>query len=182
MYFWQQWDVFITSASVKLVLAAATVVSAILAGSAAAQSPALELRGAAHAEAFDVRDLEGLTLIEVTVDEGGPATYRGPTLRDLATRAGAPTGRALRGSAMALAILVEASDGYVVAFTVAELDEQFGARQAIVALSRNGAPIEGDDGPLRLVVPEDDQFHARWVRGLVRITLVDLGAARPQAR
>lgn len=166
----------------KLPLAAVTIVSAISAGSATAQSPGLELRGVARAEALDVRDLEDFAVVEVTVDEGGPAIYRGPTLRDLATRAGAPTGRALRGSAMALAILVEASDGYVVAFTVAELDEQFGARQAIVALSRNGAPIEGDDGPLRLIVPEDASFHARWVRGLVRITLVDLRTARPQAR
>jgi len=158
-------------------LAAVALASAILATPAGGQATAsLEVRGVAgETLSLGLAELEGLGAVEVTVDENGPATYRGPTLRDVATLAGAPTGRALRGPAMALAILAEADDGYRVVFTIAELDEQFGAREVVVALSRNGAPLGDEDGPIRLVVPEDAQFHARWLRGLARVSLVDLG-------
>jgi hypothetical protein len=160
----------------KALIAGVALGSAILAGSASAQT--LEVVGVAgEARVLALPDLRGLVAVEVSVDEGGPTTYQGPALRQLAALAGAPTGRALRGPAMALAILAEGADGYAVVFTVAELDEQFGGRQAIIATSRNGDAIVGDDGPLRLVVPED-AFHARWVRGLMRLRLIDLSTGR----
>lgn len=124
-------------------------------------------------------DLSSLPQVEVTASEEGlAATYRGLDLRELATLAGAPTGRGVRGPAMALALLLEASDGYVVGLMLSEIDGQFGARKAIVARARNGAPLSDADGPLRVVVP-DDAFHARWVRQLVRIRLVQLAASAP---
>jgi len=83
-------------------------------------------------------DLAALPQSEVTVSEGGTSsTFAGPTLRDLLSQAGAPAGRSLRGPAMALVVLAEALDGYAVAFTVSEIDPQFGDRIAIVASSRD---------------------------------------------
>jgi len=125
-------------------------------------------------QALTPADLDRLGTGTVTVlEDGAEATYRGPDLRGLATLAGAPTGRGLRGPAMTLALLVEGSDGYAVGFMVSELDPQFGARPAIVARSRSGEPLAEADGPWRVVVP-DDAFHARWVRGVTRVRLVDV--------
>jgi hypothetical protein len=129
------------------------------------------MRSLAPAEMAQV----GLQVITV-LDEGVPATYVGPSLLDLAALVGAPRGRGLRGPAMALALLAEASDGYAVGFMLSELDGQFGGRAAIVALSREGAPLAGGDGPMRIVVP-DDEFHARWVRSVIRLSLVDVNRA-----
>jgi DMSO/TMAO reductase YedYZ molybdopterin-dependent catalytic subunit len=125
---------------------------------------------------LDLAALQALPQAAVVVEEadGAPTTFRGPTLRELATLAGAPTGRALRGPAMVLAVLAEASDGYRVGYMLSEIDEQFGARTAVVALSANGSPLPEGDGPLRIIVPEERQ-RARWVRQLTMIRLVRLG-------
>jgi hypothetical protein len=123
---------------------------------------------------ISAQDLAALPHAEVSVAEAqGTGIYRGPALRDVLTLAGAPAGRALRGPAMALVVLAEASDSYVAAFTVSEVDPQFGARTAVIAITRNGVPLVDRDGPLRIVVP-DDEFHARWVRHLVTLRLVQL--------
>jgi hypothetical protein len=151
------------------------------AAAAAAQAPgALELVALdGSAETLDASDLASLPAEEVTaLEDGASVTYRGPAVRELATRAGAPTGRGLRGPAMTVALLAEASDGYAVGFMLSELDPQFGARTAIVALVRNGEPLADGDGPLRVVVA-GEAFHARWVRGLVRLRLIDVAAPGP---
>jgi hypothetical protein len=79
---------------------------------------------------------------------------------------------------MSLVVLAEAADGYAVAFTLSELDPQFGNRTAIVAMTRDGVSLSERDGPLQIVLPADE-FHARWVRQLVRLRLLQLpsGAA-----
>lgn len=97
----------------------------------------------------------------------------GVALRDLATRAGLPEGEALRGPALTTVILAEASDGYRVAFTLAEIDPKLGNHPAIVADSCDGAPLPAGDGPLRLVVPGEARA-ARSLRGLTRLTAVPL--------
>jgi hypothetical protein len=79
---------------------------------------------------------------------------------------------------MTLVVLAEAADGYTVAFSLAEIDPQFGDRTAIVASSRNREALVERDGPLQIVLP-DDEFHARWVRQLVRLRLVQLPGGTP---
>ncbi|HWP02873.1 MAG TPA: hypothetical protein VNL96_05415 [Gemmatimonadaceae bacterium] len=118
-------------------------------------------------------ELATLPQSDVTVLEqnGSKVVFRGPTIRSLMTLVGAPTGHALRGPNMILAVLVEAADGYRVGFMLAELDEQFGARNAIVALTRDGRPLSASDGPLRIVVA-GETHRARWVRQVVRLRLV----------
>jgi DMSO/TMAO reductase YedYZ molybdopterin-dependent catalytic subunit len=72
---------------------------------------------------------------------------------------------------MTLVVLAEAADGYKVAYSLAELDEQFGGRRVIVALSQNDAPLPDAEGPLRVVVP-GETHHARWIRQLTVLRLV----------
>ena len=73
-------------------------------------------------------------------------------------------------------------DGYVVTFSLAELLPDIGNRHVWVALDEDGQPISDQDGPIRLLSP-DDQKPARGVHQLAEITIVDTAAAttRPDA-
>ena len=116
--------------------------------------------------------LGALPHVQVRAADHGQAeaTYDGVTLRDVVARAGAPTGPALRGPALATYVVCTASDGYRVVFTLAELDSAFADRTIVVATRKNGQPLGDRDGPVRIVVP-GDQRPARWLRMLTSITV-----------
>jgi hypothetical protein len=75
--------------------------------------------------------------------------------------------------ALRLAILVSASDGYAVAFSLPELLPDIGNRPVWLALDQDGKSLPETDQPVRLVVP-DDAKPARWIHGVDRITVIDL--------
>ncbi|MGH7713146.1 MAG: molybdopterin-dependent oxidoreductase [Gemmatimonadaceae bacterium] len=146
---------------------------------AAAQStaPALKLVALDGASTvMRLAELQALPQVELTDSSPstGVARFRGPTVRAVVSLAGAPEGRALRGPSMVIVVLAEASDGYKVAYRLAELDEQFGARAAIVALTQDGQPLPTSDGPLRIVVP-GETHRARWIRQLTTLRLLRAG-------
>ncbi|HUO36284.1 MAG TPA: molybdopterin-dependent oxidoreductase [Candidatus Acidoferrum sp.] len=95
-------------------------------------------------------------------------TYEGVPLMDLLKQAGLPAGENLRGAAMTTYVLAEASDGYRVVFSLAELDPSIGGADVLVAFSLSGKPLDDRLGPLRLIVPRDKR-PARWVRMLTAI-------------
>jgi len=95
--------------------------------------------------------------------DGTEATFAGVALVDLLRLAGVPLGEKLRGSNMALYLLVEAADGYRVVFALPELDPAFTERVVLLADHRDGQLLATTEGPLRLVVP-DEKRQARWVR------------------
>lgn len=70
-------------------------------------------------------------------------------------------------------MLVVADDGhgYRVAYTLSEIDPQFGARTAILALTKGGRPLPDSEGPLRVIVA-GDEHHARWIKQVTRLRLV----------
>ena len=125
---------------------------------------------------FTIADLRALPQVEDKTEgnDGAVMIERGPSLRGLLTSCGAPAGQMLRGPSMLLVLVAEGSDGYKVAFTLAELDEQFGARDGIIALTENGKPLADNDGPLRIVVGAESH-RARWIRHLVALRLVRVG-------
>lgn len=124
-------------------------------------------------QVFDAATLATLPRATVRAGAHGEAAvdWSGVRLVDVLRRAGAPLGEALRGKAMGLVVRVMASDGYVVVFSLAQLDAAFGETQVLVADAKAGQPL-GDDGPLRLVVAGDARA-ARWVRRIERIEVVD---------
>ena len=128
------------------------------------------------ARRFSIADLGALPQVELKLLEtdGSPMIVRGPSLRSILTLAGAPAGQMLRGPSMLLVVVAEGSDGYKVAYTLAELDEQFGARDGLIAIIENGKPLPESDGPLRIVVGSESH-RARWVRHLVALRLVRSG-------
>ena len=72
-----------------------------------------------------------------------------------------------------LALLVQATDGYAVVFSLAELLPDFGNRKVWLAIDADGQPLSPTDGPMRLLVPEDAK-PSRAVHAVQTITVVNL--------
>jgi DMSO/TMAO reductase YedYZ molybdopterin-dependent catalytic subunit len=110
----------------------------------------------------------------VTANESGTdIQYQGVLLAEIVKRAGAASGTALRGKALASYLLAEGQDGYRVVFALAEFDPDFNDNPILVADTRDGHPLTDSQGPFRLIVPRD-QRTARSVRMLVKLTIVQL--------
>jgi len=151
--------------------------SFLLAPFGAGQAQSLELTGEqGTSKTITMAELSALPQSEVKVTEKDGATilFRGPTLRSLVSLVGAPSGHAFRGPNMLIAIMAEASDGYRAAYMLAEVDEGFGNKNAILALTQNGAALPEKDGPFRMVMP-GEEHRARWIRMVRRVRLVRVG-------
>jgi hypothetical protein len=92
-------------------------------------------------------------------------------VRELLTRAGVPAGDALRGPALATAVVVTGAGGYRVVFAIAECDPAFTDRVAILADRKDGAPLPPNAAPFRLVITGEKR-PARWVGQVVAIELM----------
>ncbi len=104
-------------------------------------------------------------------DHDTPATFDGVPLAALLTTAGVQLGDKLRGQRLTEVLLVEAADGYKVAFALAEVDPAFATREIILADKRDGKPLDAKEGPLRIVAPGDKRA-ARWVRQVTVLRIV----------
>jgi DMSO/TMAO reductase YedYZ molybdopterin-dependent catalytic subunit len=111
--------------------------------------------------------------VSVADQDGTKVIYEGVPLREVLKRAGAPSGKELRGKAMASYILAKAHDGYQVVFSLGEIDPAFGNESILVADKRDGKALFGYQGPLRLVCP-NDKAGARSVRMLETLEVVRL--------
>lgn len=111
--------------------------------------------------------------VKIPNPNGGDYSYEGVSLEEVMKRAGAPNGGSLRGNALASYIVAKASDGYQVVFTLGEIDSSFGNTPVVIADHRDGAPLTGNQGALRLVVPNDHE-GARSVRMLETLEFVRL--------
>ena len=100
--------------------------------------------------------------------DGVESQYEGVPLVDFLAKAGVPTGKDLRGPAMALYVVVEAADGYRAVFAIAELDPAFTDRVILLADHRDGKPLSAREGPFQIIVPGEKK-HARWVRQVIRL-------------
>ncbi len=151
-----------------------------LAGFAA--DPWLTIRTEDKQVSFTAEEFAALPRTELTAaDPHAKAEhkYAGVSVRELLARLGAPTGKDIRGAGQQRAVLIRASDGYAVVFSLAELDPGYGNKPALLCDHEDGAVLSERYGPLRLVVP-GDQFAARWVRNVVSLELVTVGAVAPR--
>jgi hypothetical protein len=111
--------------------------------------------------------------VTIPDQDGTKVDYQGVPLREILQRAGAPLGKELRGKALTTYIVAKAKDGYQVVFTIGEIAPEFGNASILVADQRDGKPLFGYQGPLRLVCP-NDKAGARSVRMLEKIEIVRL--------
>jgi len=120
-------------------------------------------------------DLAGLPHETVSIEEqdGTKTAYQGVPLHAILAKAGIPMGHGLRGKALAAYVLASAKDGYQMIFSLGELDPDFGNAHILVADKRNGEPLFGYQGPLRLVVG-GDKHGARSVRMLEKLEVVQV--------
>lgn len=116
-------------------------------------------------------EIAGMPRASVTwTVHGKTLACEGPWLADVLAKAGAESGEALRGPALARVVVASGADGYRIAFTLGELDHALGNAPIIVADRCDGATLPETDGPLRLVAGQDTR-GARSVRQLVRLEL-----------
>jgi DMSO/TMAO reductase YedYZ molybdopterin-dependent catalytic subunit len=143
---------------------------------APAAAPELTVRGdlpeTLVLKAADLTQLPRET-VGVADQDGTQINYEGTPLREILKRAGVPIGKELRGKALASYIVAKAHDGYQVVFSLGELGTDFGNESILVADKRDGKPLFGYQGPLRLVCP-NDKAGARSVRMLETIEFVRL--------
>ena len=150
----------------------------IFAGLAAAQGLTVTT-APDHTQKFTTGEIAKMphTMITAT-DHGKPRQFEGVWLRDILKQSGVPIGTFLKGQNMPAFLYFSAKDGYHVTLALAEVDPAFQDNQILIADSSDGKPLSAEDGPLRLIVPEDKK-PARWIRMLERIDLKMPEAPRP---
>jgi len=133
----------------------------------------LQITGATgHTTSFTPGQIAKLPHVTVnTKDHDTPAQFEGVPISQLLSAAGIPLGEALRGPALTQTVLVQAADDYKVVFALAEFDPAFSSREIILADKRDGKPLEGKEGPFRIVAPGDKR-PARWVRQVSSIKII----------
>ena len=119
----------------------------------------------------DLKSMPRTTVKVFNSHENKEETYEGVVIQELLRRAGVPQKDKLRGAAMTMYVLAEASDGYRVVYALAELDSDFQDSNVIVADTVNGAPLGEKQGPFKMVAPHDKR-PARWIRMLKSLTVV----------
>ena len=103
--------------------------------------------------------------------DGKEYKYEGVALGDILQKAGVKFGDALRGKALAIYLLVEATDGYQAVYALPELDSPMTDRLILLADRQDGAAFPANVGPLKIIA-RGDKTHARWVRQVKSLTIV----------
>lgn len=120
-----------------------------------AQAQTLELRERdGGVTVLDAGALARLDQQDLALDDHGTqALYRGVPLVEIARLGGAPTCDAMRGAdALSTVLVIRAADGYRVVLPVSDVDPSVREDGAILALTKDGRPLEAHEGPLRTIV------------------------------
>jgi DMSO/TMAO reductase YedYZ molybdopterin-dependent catalytic subunit len=170
--------IFRRRVSAVFIAAASLMLAAAISSAQTEPAPAAGIRVSgevSHPLTLQMADLAAIPHHSVSVSgKHGAARYQGVAVVDLLRRAGAPLGAQLRGPKMRLYVLVKGRDGYAAVFALAEFDPAFTSRVILLADQRDGRPLGTVEGPLRIVVP-DEQRYARWVR---QVTDIEVGTAQ----
>ena len=147
-----------------LMLVALLSVSRIL---VAQQPAAVQIAGkgiqAVQITAADLKNMARLSVDVQNAHTKAAEHYEGVRLSDLLTKAGVQLGEKLRGRALATYVVVQASDGYAVVYSIAEIDPAINDNRIILADTLNGKPLGEHEGPFKIVAPGEKR-PARWVR------------------
>jgi hypothetical protein len=116
--------------------------------------------------------LAGLPRVKVEAKEhdNPTSTYEGVLLGSILERAGIPRGEKLRGKALRAIVVITASDGYEVVFTLPDTDPAFTDRLIVLADKKDGKPLPEKEGPFHIVAPAEKR-PARWIRNVRTIAI-----------
>lgn len=167
-------------------LAASTVALGIVSSEATAAPPVAE--GAADAAGVALRliDESGRihevspeklaelprTRVNVKVHDE-PAEFEGVSLAEVLSIYGVEFGKALKGKRAPTVILAEATDGYRAVIALLEIDADTTDKKVLLVDRRDGKPLSAEEGPYRLVIPDEKQ-PIRWIRMLRTIRILNL--------
>jgi DMSO/TMAO reductase YedYZ molybdopterin-dependent catalytic subunit len=136
---------------------------------------------------LSVADLQALPNehLDVTFTASGKPqnhTFTGTPLLGVLDHVGLVTPKGGKNPLLGVYLVVTAKDGYQVVISGGELDPSFGNTPMYLAWEQDGKALAGDDGPIRLVVP-DDTKGGRYVNGIVSIDVFTVAgpAATPAA-
>ena len=132
----------------------------------------IEAEGEQHSVAGSALQALPRVTLQISFHGDAPEDITAVTLPSVLALVGVKA-EELHNNELGRVVLVEAADGYRVAFGIAELDPDISGRQVY---------LSARDGPRgrswRILVPGDGR-GARWVRDVVRIRVIDPGAQRP---
>ncbi|MGH8031879.1 MAG: molybdopterin-dependent oxidoreductase [Luteimonas sp.] len=121
---------------------------------------------------LDATTLAALPRDAVTATAHGVTRHcEGVSLAALLRAAGAMPDEPLKGAQLTRYVQVDARDGYRALFALSELDPTLGNHPVTLADRCDGKPLAADDGPLRLIVPNEAR-PARWVRQVKSIVVI----------
>jgi len=100
---------------------------------------------------------------KVTDRDGKEHEFTGVALIEILEKAGVTTGTKLRGENLAKYILIQATDGYEVVYSLAEVDPEFTDQIVLLITEKDGKPLPPGEGPYRIIAPNDKK-QARWIR------------------
>jgi hypothetical protein len=119
-------------------------------------------------------DIEALPHVKVTPAASRVSTtFDGVPLKAVLEIARVGFGETLKGKRLASCLLVEAADGYRVVIALPEIDAAFTDKQIVLALLKDGKPLDDKEGPYRIVMP-DEKRMARWVKQVTALKVVNV--------
>jgi DMSO/TMAO reductase YedYZ molybdopterin-dependent catalytic subunit len=137
----------------------------------------LDLRGdVPNPQRIDATALQKLPRVEIHTndprDAGKEMVYAGTPLVEVLKAGGLlrDTGEAGIRETVKMTVFIEATDGYRVAFSLAELDPELTDRIVLLADARDGQTLSSREGPLRIIVPKEKR-PTRWVRQVKSVTV-----------
>lgn len=126
-----------------------------------------------NGESFELKKNDLAAFPRVTINatdkNGTSSLYEGVDLVEVLRAAKVPFGDDLRGRNVTNYVIAEGADGYKVSFTLAELDPDFSNMKVVLADKRDGQTLSGEEGGLRLVVPNETKRKARWLKQVVKL-------------
>lgn len=111
--------------------------------------------------------------VAVLQDHGKQIKYEGVLVHDVLVHSGADFGKGLRGKQLSSYVTAIGNDGYQAVYALADFGPSITNSAIILADTRDGKPLGANEGPLRVVAPQDKR-PARSVRLLKEVDVVQL--------
>ena len=91
-------------------------------------------------------------------------------LADILQKAGVTLGENLKGKNLTKFVLAEATDGYQVIFSLAEVDKVYTDKLIIIANQVDGKPLSTIEGPYRIII-SDEKKPTRLIRQVITLRI-----------
>ncbi len=126
-------------------------------------------------------DIQAMHRASVTAPYGDKSTFTGAVIGDLLAEVGAPADVRLHGPTVNQIVIVTGQDGFTAVLSLAETEKSFRAEPIILADEQNGKPLDGKQGPYRLVIGGELK-PARSVSSVIEIELRPVNTNDPSSK